>query len=126
MLFKMLRQCKSQKVEVFLPRFKVTSGMVLNDALQSLGMREAFTGSADFTGMSARGGLFISEVVHKAYVDVNEKGTEAAAATGVAMVRSSPAKPISFRADRPFFFLIRHNATKSLLFMGRVMNPIGP
>ena len=70
--------------------------------------------------------LFISKVIHKAFVDVNEEGTEAAAATAVVMgAASEPRTPIAFKADHPFMFVIRHNATGSILFMGRVQDPRG-
>jgi len=73
--------------------------------------------------MTGKKELFISAVVHKAYIDVNEEGTEAAAATGVIMRLTAVAEPLVFRADRPFLFLIRDNVTESILFIGRVTNP---
>ena len=92
-----------------------------------MGMTDAFNSTnADFSGMDGRKDLYISSVVHKAFVDVNEEGTEAAAATGVVMTLSAamPANPIPvFRADHPFLFLIRDNHTGSILFFGRMMNP---
>ena len=96
--------------------------MLLNEALQKLGMVEAFSADrADFSGMAADP-LHVAAVVQKAFVDVNEVGTEAAAATGVVMqARSTGAPP--FRADRPFLFLIRDVNHGTILFMGRVMNP---
>ncbi|MCK4583676.1 serpin family protein, partial [Candidatus Bathyarchaeota archaeon] len=89
--------------------------------LEEMGMPTAFTGSADFSGMSD-GGLFIGHVVHQAYIDVNEEGTEAAAATGVVMRESMPILEV-FRADHPFIFTIRDRDTGLILFIGRVMNP---
>ncbi len=92
-------------------------------------MKEAFQRRvADFTGMQDNVGredsLYISKVIHKAFVDVNEEGTEAAAATAVVVsAGSAPRTPIPFKADHPFLFLIRHNATGSILFMGRVHDP---
>src|SRR5262249_44320936 len=120
-----LSQMKEHQVEVFLPRFKVTQEFQLNGTLAALGMPQAFGRTADFSGMNGRKDLFIQAVVHKAYVDVNEKGTEAAAATGVAVgAKSAPPRPThTFRADRPFVFAIRDNSTGSLLFLGRVTNP---
>jgi serpin B len=115
-----------QEVEVFLPRFKMTSRFDLGRTLSSMGMADAFaSGKADFSGMDGKPGwLHIGIVVHKAFVDVNEEGTEAAAATGVGMTLAAlPVRIPVFRADHPFFFLIRHNATGSILFMGRVLNP---
>ena len=110
------------KVHVFLPRFKLTGAFELRDTLESLGMVDAF-GGADFSGMTGQRDLFISDVIHKAFVDVNEDGTEAAAATAVAMTRSIPPPPPTFRADRPFLFMIRDNATAGILFLGRVVDP---
>jgi serpin B len=108
-------------VNVKLPKFKVTSEFRLDDALKALGMRLAFDKDrADFSGMTTRDRLFVGAVVHKAFVDVNEKGTEAAAATGVAMERLSAPPPATFHADHPFVFLIRENRTGSVLFLGRV------
>jgi serpin B len=120
---------QKRKVNVFLPRFKFTCQLSLSKVLQELGMPLAFNPSrADFSGMSTQESLFISEVLHKAFVDVNEEGTEAAAATGIVIsIKSavSPHEPVVFRADHPFLFLIVDNRTKSILFMGRVVNPSG-
>ena len=93
------------------------------DTLKAMGMKDAFGDKADFSGMSsAKPPLYISAVVHKAFVDVNEEGTEAAAATGVA-VKTLADYGEWFRADHPFLFLIRDNATGSILFLGRCLNP---
>jgi serpin B len=116
-----------QKVILTLPRFKMTRQFELAGTLGALGMAQAFQqGRADFSGMTANRDLWISAVVHKAFIDVNEEGTEAAAATGIvmrsmAMQREQP--PIVFRADHPFVFLIRDNVSGSILFMGRVADP---
>ncbi|MBP6469803.1 MAG: serpin family protein [Chloroflexi bacterium] len=115
---------RPSEVDLFLPRFETTFSVCLNDALQALGMVDAF-GPADFSGMTGGGGLFISAVLHKAFIKVNEEGTEAAAATAVIMSESIPPPPPVFRADHPFVFLIRENRTGSLLFLGRVANPAG-
>ena len=119
---------RRQKVIVYVPRFKMTSQFGLKDTLQAMGMTLAFDDrKADFSRMSRGEGLYISAVVHKAFVDVNEEGTEAAAATGVVMMPTAapvrPEEPPVFRADHPFLFLIRENQTGSILFMGRVVNP---
>jgi len=118
---------RKREVLVYLPKFKMTSEFSLGDTLQSLGMTLAFDhNKADFSRMSDAGGLSISSVNHKAFVEVNEKGTEAAAATGVVVGTTSfqpPEEPITFRADHPFLFLIRDQATGSILFMGRVTDP---
>ena len=104
-----LSKMKSQMLQLALPKFKFASGFSLADTLQKMGMRKAFGGEADFTGMSATAGLAISDVVHKAFVDVNEQGTEAAAATAVMAFEGMAmmASPTRFVADHPFLFLIR-------------------
>ncbi len=116
---------RKEEVAVYLPKFKMTSSFSLSEVLQSLGMPDAFSlGLADFSGMTGNKDLFISAVIHKAFVDVNEEGTEAAAATaGVMALERVPAPPPVFRADHPFLFLIRDRRTGSILFMGRVVNP---
>lgn len=115
---------RERTVRVYLPRFKVEKVLTLNEPLQQLGMKAAFA-RADFGGMHTGGeDLNISAVVHKAFVDVNEKGTEAAAATGVVVgLASAPVQPKEVRADRPFLFLIRDRETGSVLFMGRLSEP---
>jgi serpin B len=121
-----LGKLHQQEVQVALPRFQMTREFSLKDTLQALGMRRAFiAGGADFSGMSGTNGrrLFISAVVHKAFVDVNEEGTEAAAATGVAVALTSAPIFQTFRADHPFVFLIRDNRSGSVLFLGRLTNP---
>jgi serpin B len=112
------------EVKVWLPRFKSESAISLKPVLEDMGMKAAF-GNADFTGMSPKGKeLYISHVLHKAFVDVNEEGTEAAAATAVVVTgRSAPPEPKEFRADRPFVYVIRDNATGATLFMGRYTGP---
>ncbi len=117
---------RSRTVEVYLPRFQTTAQFQLNSVLAELGMPSPFDPQrADFTGMNPEGDLYISAVLHKAYVDVNEEGTEAAAATGIVVgVTSAPVDPPPvFRADHPFVYLIRDNSTQSLLFLGRLENP---
>jgi serpin B len=104
----------------------MATGFTLKAPLTSLGMTDAFDPSkANFAGMSsAPPGLFIGEGFHKAFVEVNEEGTEAAAATGVVVMPASmpPPKPV-FRADHPFLFLIRDDATGAILFLGRIADP---
>jgi len=123
-LCRWLMNVREQPVRVFLPQFKLTSEFRLDDTLKAMGMLLAFD-RADFSGMTGKRDLFISAVIHKAFVDVNEEGTEAAAATAVIMGRglAIPRQPAEFRADHPFVFLIRHNRTGSILFLGRLMNP---
>jgi len=122
-----LARLSLQQVDVTLPRFKITAAFELRGALTALGMPLAFSpGRADFSGIATGAPLALAAVVHKAYVDVNEKGTEAAAATGTIMVATSlrrEPEPVLFRADHPFFFVIRDNGTGSILFAGRLVNP---
>jgi serpin B len=116
-----------RETEVFVPRFRFSSEFHLNDKLQALGMTDAFDPDrADLSGIATVERLYISAVVHKAFVDVNEEGTEAAAATGVVVgITSAPLRPqpVVFRADRPFLFLIRHNPSGTVLLLGRLLNP---
>jgi serpin B len=120
-----LGKIHKREVQVFFPRFKMTSEFELAKLLGAMGTPDAFSGKADFSGMTGNRDLFISAVVHKAYVDVNEEGTEAAAATGVTMKLTSVSEPPPvFNADHPFIFLIRDNLTGSILFLGRVANPV--
>jgi serpin B len=108
-----------------MPKFRITTDSYrLNDALISMGMETAFTDRADFTGLSPMGDqLLISDVMHKGFVDVNEEGTEAAAATGVSVMA---AFSVTRAIDRPFLFLIRHRPTGEVLFLGRVLDPRDP
>lgn len=115
---------EERNVGVYLPRFRVESKVRLEQPLQALGMRDAFGLAADFSGMTGRKDLYVSAVVHQAFVDVNEAGTEAAAATAVAVFKGAPPKePVVFRADRPFLFAIRDAETGAVLFLGRVADP---
>jgi len=121
-----LGKLRKRKVIVSIPKFKMTSRFSLAAVLKSMGMTDAFAPTAaDFSGMNGKKDLFISAVIHEAYVEVNEEGTEAAAATGVVvgLTSVSPVRPPIFRADHPFIFLIRDNRTESILFIGRVANP---
>jgi serpin B len=119
-----LPRMKSELVAVTLPKFRVTAEFELKKSLAALGLERPFGPAADFSGMTGRKGLFLSAVVHKAYVDINEEGTEAAAATAVVMMKSGPPKAlVSFRADRPFVFLVRDLPTGTILFLGRLTEP---
>jgi serpin B len=114
------------QVNVWLPRFKMKVGGSIKQPLGDMGMAPLFQG-ADFSRMFLEDmPLAISDVIHKAFVEVNEEGTEAAAATAVIVTETDAMEPITvdFRADHPFLFMIQHNATKSVLFMGKVMNPV--
>jgi len=118
-----LAQLCSEKVQLAMPKFELTSEFSLADTLAELGMPDAFqSGIADFSGMDGTHDLFIDQVVHKAFISVNEEGTEAAAATGVSMTLSMPAMMI---IDHPFIFLIREIGTGTILFVGRVVDPSG-
>jgi serine protease inhibitor len=129
LLSRALGQMKQQEVEIFLPKFKLESGFDLNDTLATMGMTDAFGSKADFSGMDGTRLLCISGVFHKAWGEVNEEGTEAAAATAVAVgelsIKEPPPPPPVFRADHPFIFLIRDTKTGSILFLGRLADPAG-
>ena len=115
-----------EELRVSLPKFMLSEKYRLAENLQALGMTDAFA-NADFSGMDGNRDLVISAVIHQAYLDVNEQGTEAAAATAVVMGPGGPPpQPILFVADHPFVFLIRDNATGSILFLGRLANPAAP
>ena len=115
----------AQMIELFLPRFKLETKYDLVSPFTKLGMKEAFRLSkADFSGMGwPKGRLYISQIKHKAFVEVNEEGTEAAAATAVEMATKAFRQYPVFRADHPFLCLIRDNKSGSILFMGRIVNP---
>ena len=111
-------------VTLTMPLFEFESEFGLGDTLAGMGMPDAFDDGADFSGMTGSKDLQISRVVHKAFVSVDEKGTEAAAATGVVMQTSGPSKePIPVTVNRPFMFLIRDTGIDTVLFLGRVSNP---
>lgn len=113
-----------QKVNLFMPRFLLETKYTLNTILSDMGMASAFSDQqADFSGMDSKSNLFISKIIHQAFIEVNEEGTEAAAATGV-MMETMEARPVpEFRCDHPFIFMIKDSRTNLLLFMGRVYDP---
>ncbi len=115
----------SQHVVLTLPRFRTETSQSLEDLLQALGMTSAFVfGQADFSGMDGTHNLFISRVIHKAFIDVAEKGTEAAAATAVVMkAGSAPSSGLNIYANRPFLYFLRDQPTGAVIFMGRVLDP---
>jgi serpin B len=121
----LLSEMWNAKVDVYFPRFKMMWGtFVLNNTLAALGMSNAFIPEkADFSGINGKKDLCISNVFHKAWVEVNEEGTEAAAATAVGYKKGAAGISAVFRADHPFIFIIKDNRSGSILFMGRVMNP---
>jgi len=108
-------------VRVRLPRFTIDTRLDLTGTLRAMGMADAFTDRADFSGISLVQGLFISKVVQSVLIEVDERGTEGAAASGV-VVKKGP-HPAEFVADRPFLFLIRDRSSGQVLFVGRVTNP---
>jgi len=115
-----------QQVHLFVPKFTFESEFDLSETLIQMGMPAAFSfgAAADFSGMTGRRDLFISDVLHKAFVAVDEEGTEAAAATAVIMkLGASPEESILMKLDHPFLFLIRDNSSGTILFIGRVLNP---
>ncbi|XP_007933558.1 serpin B6-like [Orycteropus afer afer] len=113
-----------EEVEVFLPRFKLEENYDMEDVLCSLGMTDAFDqGKADFSGMSSKRDLYLSKVVHKSFVEVNEEGTEAAAATAAIMMMRCIRITPRFCADHPFLFFIQHSKTNEILFCGRFSSP---
>jgi serpin B len=118
-----LGQLQGKQVAVSLPKFRAESTLSLASALSALGMPSAFTTAADFSGIAGGRDLAISQVVHKAYIDVSEEGTEAAAATGIGVSLTSYSEPTVFRADRPFLFLLRDTLTGAILFAGRLEDP---
>jgi serpin B len=117
------------KADIYLPKFKFETSYGLNGYLIELGMIDAFIDSADFSGINGRPDLYISSVLHKAFVEVNEEGTEAAAATAVIMDLKAPGpgeppERITFDCNHPFLFTIHHKETGTILFMGSVTNPL--
>lgn len=113
----------SETVFIYMPKYTFETSYSLTDYLKNMGMNLPFTDGADFSGMDGTKMLRISDVLHKAYIDVYEEGTEAAAATAVIMVEKSARRNLEFRADHPFIFIIQDTETGNILFLGRVMDP---
>lgn len=127
-LFELRQNLTSQRVNVSFPKFSLETKYSLPGALSAMGMPTAFTRDADFSGMDGKRDLFIDDVIHQAFVEVDEEGTEAAAATAVVIRMTSLQleEPVPvFRADHPFIILIQDDETGNILFMGRVMDPSG-
>lgn len=117
-------ELKNTRVALTMPKFEFESEFGLKETLMGMGMAEPFRDSADFSGMSTQSDLHIDDVVHKAFVSVDEAGTEAAAASAVIVgTTSMPLEPLTVTLDRPFIFMIRDIKTGTILFIGRVMNP---
>jgi serpin B len=121
-----LKNAMGTEVKAYIPRFKFTQSFDLSKNLSDMGMEDAFSAAADFSGINGKkNDLYIRRVIHKAFVEVNEEGTEAAAATAVVLDTKALIliKELVFKADHPFIFLIRDKEAGSILFMGRVMDP---
>ena len=112
-----------EKGQLFLPKFKIEFEMLLNDVLKTMGMGVAFGMSADFSNINGTGGLYISRVIHKTFVDVDEQGTEAAAVTVVEIRELSMPQGFFMNVNRPFLFLIRDTVTNTIIFAGHVASP---
>ncbi len=117
-----LENLRSEQVVLRFPRFSFESNYSMNEPLKALGMTDAF-GNADFSGITTGDSLFISDVFHKTFIAVDEKGTEAAAASAVIMAKGAALEPAEMTVDRPFIFLIRDIPTGTVLFLGRVLAP---
>ncbi|KAL8182581.1 UNVERIFIED_CONTAM: hypothetical protein K2H54_058415 [Gekko kuhli] len=124
-LLKWMDSMRQRKVEVYVPRMKMEEKYSLIGILGNLGITDLFTPKASLSGISSAGGLDVSEVIHKSYVEVNEEGTEAAAATGIQIRLTSfvAVKPVVFRADHPFLFFVVHKGTNLIIFSGKVSCP---
>ncbi len=120
-------ELQSGEARLYLPRFEFSSAASVKQALQALGMQVAFEDEADFSGITGARDLKISDVIHKAFISCTEKGTEAAAATGITFAETSamlPEEPVDLRFDRPFLFAIYDIPSGQILFLGRVNDPI--
>jgi len=121
------KQLRSEKIDIYLPKFKFETKYMMGGKqgiLGRMGMPTAFSpAEADFSGINGRRDFYLSEVIHQAFVEVNEEGTEAAAATGLVVGVTMVVKKLVFRADHPFIFIIQDRATGNILFMGRVVDP---
>ncbi len=127
-LSKWKKNISNQRVDIYIPKFKFETKYFMKNTLSEMGMPTAFKG-ADFSGMTGNKDLYISQVIHQAFVDVSEEGTEATAATAVVMTEKSMGPDMgsiipTFRADHPFIFIIQQKKSGNILFMGRVTNPV--
>lgn len=114
------------RVDLILPKFKISSDLDLKSTLMDLGVKDMFDESAaDFSGITGRPNIYVSDALHKAYVEVNEEGTEAAASTGISFVPTSIAPETHVKVDRPFLMILKEHSTGAVLFIGRLMVPTG-
>lgn len=115
---------EKRRIKLSIPKFDIESEYDLNETLQKMGIKEAFTSTADFSGITKQERLYISKVIHKANISVDENGTEAAAATAVTMRKTSVLiESANFRANRPFIYILRNNKNNCIYFMGKISNP---
>jgi len=122
---KWIQQSGTRKADVYLPRFKYGFKIKLKEILSDMGMGIAFTGFADFSNITTEADLLINDVTHQAFIETNEEGTEAAAATIVDIgLTSMPLEPLVFKADHPFIYIIRETTTSTIIFMGTVADPL--
>jgi serpin B len=123
-LGQLVSSLKSRHVDLTMPKFEFEQSLSLKNTLSNMGMATAFTDNADFSGMDGKKDLHIQDVVHKAFLSVDENGTEAAAATAVIVgATAMPVDVAEMKMDHPFVFLIKDNATGAIIFMGRVVDP---
>ncbi|MBY9018952.1 MAG: serpin family protein, partial [Candidatus Lokiarchaeota archaeon] len=121
-----LNHIMEREINVFFPKFKIETYYELKKILYNLGMTSAFSDGANFSGIAVDSPRYISQIIHKAFVEVNERGTEAAAVTALRLLGCGmvpTVKPTEFRADHPFIFLLINSNTRTILFIGRLMNP---
>jgi serpin B len=114
----------TEEIRLYLPKFKMSYGKTMNEPLSSMGMGVAFEKDANFKGMEPEGELFISRVLHKTFVQVDEEGTEAAAVTAVEMMTKAMPQSKEIRFNRPFVFVIHEKTTGAIIFMGKIMQPV--
>ena len=118
-------ELRNEEVDIFMPKFTFRTSYTLNEYLKDIGINLAFSEKADFSGITGDQNLFINIILHKAFVDVNEEGTEAAAATGIgfSFKTSMPEPPKIFKADHPFIFIIQQKDNGNILFVGKINDP---
>lgn len=121
--YEAVKESQEITVELGLPKFKLDTEYELKEYFLEMGMIRAFNVNANFSGMTGKKDLMIDEVIHKAFIEIDEKGTEAAAATAVVMREKSAPRPVGMNVNRPFIFLIRENVKGSILFIGKITNP---